>query len=544
MTINNILNLLDKYSFQNQLLLRLENKYIYKSNELILNSYLLKKNSENFKYEINAFNGLRVLHNTLKRNDVLFSEQMIKTLDGLLIETKNQFTKIPPKYNLPCWNVTRFQAIWFVYNGKLKEALDLYKKIMRDVIYSGDKNTHEIYNEALAISAILHNRPFLKKLKNPGIIFGYFDQPINDSNSVAAKKHKDFVVEDWEVEKWASAFYNIFPKEKFLIEIDEIPEERMAPGFIYMTNKEMNISPDYSNPNKVIKVGNPKKSYPQIVYFTEQQNLEVIVRLLKNSDLSINCLSSSGESALLFAIQNLNLDPIVLKMGKPNPKLFELISSMPHDKEIINTSTNKIKLTCLGCAVETGSLDIVKKLLDMGADVNQKYSLAQITPLTKAVNILASLKNRLALPENPSIQQLEAYRRYNPHLGSTLEEVKRNYSKQLHDPLYQKIFSQISSEYQKQCYYSTEKMMKIIELLLINGANPNFEYNVNGQINNYSPLMLSAECDLIEVFKLLVKHGGNIHKKCYYAQQKRELDCHRLSIEWNSNKIKKYIDSL
>ncbi|MDA7663775.1 ankyrin repeat domain-containing protein, partial [bacterium] len=50
--------------------------------------------------------------------------------------------------------------------------------------------------------------------------------------------------------------------------------------------------------------------------------------------------------------------------------------------------------------------------------------------------------------------------------------------------------------------------VKLVEMLLDNGADPNIIKNIEGETNNYTSLNLACETFNIPIIKLLLKHGA------------------------------------
>ncbi|MEL0658978.1 ankyrin repeat domain-containing protein [Psychromonas arctica] len=123
---------------------------------------------------------------------------------------------------------------------------------------------------------------------------------------------------------------------------------------------------------------------PQIVYFSMQDDIEAVKKLIE-AGADVNKLSSSNESALLMAVQDMqvNLTPLNSMLSTK----FDLIAALPHNEKSVNAVTLKKKLTPLGCAVQTGRLDIVKKVVELGAKIDQRHDVGDETSLFTCIRV-------------------------------------------------------------------------------------------------------------------------------------------------------------
>ena len=97
-------------------------------------------------------------------------------------------------------------------------------------------------------------------------------------------------------------------------------------------------------------------------------------------------------------------------------------------------------------------------------------------------------------------------------------------------------------EEQRQKCLSKEKMFSIAKVLLENDADPNQRHDVNGLIG-YTPLMMAAEKNLIDLFELMIKHGGNPNQTARdTGPYSSTISCWDIAYYWKSNSILKYLE--
>ena len=479
----------------------------------------------------------------------------------------NQFAKVCATLQINSIAVEwRFNLLWvlsLIYEGKFDEALETLKTVMPNLFYTTDiirsaiyvidpekKTSCSFFRVARDLGAICGDRPFLKMMQTYAIVFGLSGKPMDihrDSyNNIPyvnkSSRSHDNIVEDWEVEQWANDFFILF-SEKDVKNIESIKDKKTdvhLPLFFEEGKiPKIPVKP-YKTPFEI-----SWKTYPQLVWFTQMSDVDAVKTLL-DANVDVNALSSSGESALLFAIESMVYNTIPFK-PKEGKEIFHLIVSHPHDRKTLLTPTNKKKLTCLGQAILTGEVDVVQKLIEMGADVNQIQSTDQQSPLYRAVQY-SSMPNIIDYHQNPrswTPEMLDGIRRGNEFFRNmTNEEVYQSMRLQKENPMLEQAKQWTAQYFEEQWkkYLSKEKMFSIAKILLENGADPNQRHDVNGLIG-YTPLMMAAEKNLIDLFELMIKHGGNPNQTARdTGPYSSTISCWEIAYSWKSNSILKYLE--
>lgn len=431
-----------------------------------------------------------------------------------------------------------YDARWHVFSGELEESNRLYKESFEKASFVAGDNLKHIIKEALVVAA---NQPkadivFLKQLKWALINFGY------DIPSASAPRPSNKVldtIESWEIEQWKNAFFQVFPKEGLYPGTD-FDFKGDAIGPLIVTNPE-NIKPDYRNPDRTIKVGDTwKRPMPQIVWFSHNENIEICKRLIEKG-ADINVKSEVGDTPILRALEALNLTEVPYR--SLNNELYQLISRERHDPETINTRTQKTRLLPIISAVQTGQLEIVDKILSMGADPNGRGRTDEQTPLNVCLKLIGILKNpelskneQLNIPTTP--EALDSIRRYSQGaFGFSLEDQKKNLEQMKSSSHFQKIRERyIDLMYRRICEsMSLEEMRRIAFLLIKAGADVNAEHS--SPIKGYTPLMLAAEHDEVDLFEIMLVHGGDTAKTYIDPKSGREVSINEIASYFDSREI-------
>lgn len=353
-------------------------------------------------------------------------------------------------------------------------------------------------------------------------------------------------MDEYEIACLRKEFSNIFPPHSyFSIPKTPIKETRVG-GFPTIDNPS-NFKLNISRPDAQFKITGSDgrlKKMPQIVYFSMWNKNDEVEALLK-AGADVNKLSSDGESALLFALNSLDKTEII----KPamNIKLLRIILNHEQSTETLNKTTLKIKLLPLISAVKTGDITIVKTLLEMGAEPNTRGETDGQTALNVCLKLIGRETNPDFSKEQTLLHQfsdasIESAKRYaGGMLGNTNEQVKKTLIKYAKNPSFnnfsQQFFNDVASSWGNQ--FNLEELRKIAKLLLDFGADPNIEFTA--PVKGYTPLMLVAESDELELFKYMLKKAGNPNKTYYCQNTNMHVDCLRISEYFKANDVHQYL---
>ena len=168
--------------------------------------------------------------------------------------------------------------------------------------------------------------------------------------------------------------------------------------------RDMDLNPEYRDPNRIMKLATRKKSMSQLIWFVLCKEVDIVNKLLdKGAD--VNLCSELNETAIGVAVENLH--------GDNNPtsmeiQLFHLPSKQGPKEKTLNKQTDKKKLLPITSAVGTGRPEIVEQWLKMRADPNRRGPNDQ-TPLyictcylmtaANSKDDLADMKSMLLMPE-------------------------------------------------------------------------------------------------------------------------------------------------
>tara|TARA_R110001592_G_scaffold166437_1_gene401463 strand:- start:6136 stop:8397 length:2262 start_codon:yes stop_codon:yes gene_type:complete len=463
---------------------------------------------------------------------------------AILESTRSQLLSTP-QYGPNKYWLDWHEARWCVFSGDLRQANILYKMAFEDALFRSGKAQKAIIEEALVVAASLDtpDRVFLKHLKWSLIQFGYDIASVNTEQS--SNQFSD-TIEDWEINLWKAGLKNKFP-DIGLFPDAQLNTETIKMGPLLFTDLSK-VKPDFRNPNRQIKIGETwKKVTPQLVWFIDTEKYEVCEKLLAKG-ASVNVSSESGDTPILMALEALNVTELPYR--SLDERYFWLISSYPHLPSTINGRTQKKRLLPIISAVESGRLDVVEKVLDLGADPNGRGETDEQTPLNVCMKLIAILKDtaraRQAQESMPITDEvLDSIRRLSAGMtGVSLEDQALHLEKSKKDARFRRIEKMcMDILYQRITEKMDIKTMREIAKLLINsGADVNAEHT--SPIKGYTPLMLAAENDEGELFNLMLIHGGNPTKEYIDIISNRKVSCLEIADSFDSKNVGRILSDI
>lgn len=420
------------------------------------------------------------------------------------------------------------RARWQVLSGRVADALPDYEAAFDAALYCAGPNQQEIFKELLVVAARLgSNKPVLKRIKNQAVVFGLFKAPMDGQ-----------ILEDWEVAQLSGQFAQVFPPQGRFVEALESLENEKLPFLVFDENDIESLKSDTSKPNRVIGLRGADGQVlrrPQLSVFVSFGQTEKVRQLIA-AGAPVDQLDATGGSALLAAIQRFE------KNGDRGG--LDIILEQPHQKETLDSATHRKKLTPLLCAIECGAPDVVAGLLRMGASPDRRGTADNLTALYRCMSYVAWVWNpgrtnqslRRHLSSVPDLHSADAMRRYGVGSAGVFGDGPPMDSKEFGNAKNLKIFETLLASEKTKILsrHTRSSLLAIAENLLHHGAKPNFAHGY--PIRGYTPLMLAAEEDAIEVFDLMLQYGGEPRQPDASGR-----NCMRIAAEFQSGRVMQYL---
>jgi hypothetical protein len=419
-------------------------------------------------------------------------------------------------------------ARWHVFSGRLEDALIDYETAFDAALYRAGSNQQEIFKELLVVAARLgSNTPVLKRIKNQAVAFGLFKAP-----------EEGQILENWEHAQLCDQFERVFPPLGRFVEVFVSGENEKLSFPVLDVNKLESLKPDIAKPARVIGlrgVDGQVLRRPQLSVFVSSGQTEKVRQLIA-AEAPVDQLDVTGGSALLAAIQRFQAK------GDRGP--LDVLLEQPHQKETLDSATQRKKLTPLLCAIECGAPDVVAMLLTMGASPERRGTTDNLTPLYRCMSYVAWVWNprrtsqqfQQKRVQTPDIHMADALRRYGVLVGGVFGDSAQLQVLASGSPQNQKIADMAWSSFETDILaaHTRQSLLSIIENLLRHGSKPNAVHDC--PIRGYTPLMLAAEEDAIEVFDLMLQHGGEPRQSDASGR-----NCMRIAIEFQSRRVMQYL---
>lgn len=268
-----------------------------------------------------------------------------------------------------------------------------------------------------------------------------------------------------------------------------------------------NLPIDFTKPDKMLTI------YPnpisQLAHTCGILDVESSKRLIELG-ADVNWRKDDGESVLIFALQSLGEHYNEAQKQKALELCALLIPKM--SQEALNTRPRKKKHTALSLAISLGLVEVVKLLLDSGADMDaHTCDRANQSALYYCLQCITWAKDNVPNP-SAAISAMSKEQIISASKGSLSEsifddETLRNaYARSNHPELWQAILAMITKGHKRflKEYYA------IFDLLLESTSNVD---NVEKECNGFTPLLFATEIGEVECVKKLLAKGANKEHK-------------------------------
>lgn len=432
-----------------------------------------------------------------------------------------------------------FEARFLVLSGHLVPAKVFYEKAFDALLCCGGAYIEQVVNESLVVTSAPENpdNVFLKKLKAAQVLYGY-DIPSAEFESGQKQMRLKDTVEKWEVDMWRKGFAQMFLPRTLFPGVSYSFTANYGPLMLDLNSE---LKPDLRYPDKKINVGSTwQRRMPQINYFIIADDLSSVNQLLQQG-ADVNVRSEVGDTPLLLSLHKLDL--LEVPYMSLDRRFYDSIIKNPMTPDTVKLKTEKQKHLALIQAVRTGKLEIVSKILELGADVGMRGLADHQTALNEIIKLVGIKKNpkrfREIMLQHPITPELiDVSRRLSAgDFGFSLSELQEQLSEHRKTKMYKKTSEMMADLMIDRVCQNTNiaELRNIARLLIRKGSDVNAEHN--SPAKGYTPLMLAAELDEGELFSLMLEYGGKPHKTFIDPNTKTHNNTWQIATFWRSCSI-------
>lgn len=459
------------------------------------------------------------------------SEESKERLYNCLVYARRRHGEIDSQDTSLNW-ILWHEARWHVLSGDLTKALALYKQAFEASLYRAGPNLRPVIKEALVVASSVENPAivFIKQLRNAQLMFQFEDESVPKDAQSGKNRTSDFL-EEWEFQALRGQFLQVFPSRgHFPGTTYEHSPAAIGPLLDFDGNKNH----DYRA--KTVKIGQTwTKKLPRLIAAIQEADTNAVEKLIRKDGVDV--ISNADETPIMMALQEVNQNPSC----EARDKVFWAIANAPHKIETVNTRSQKLRLLPLILAVKTGRLDIVQKVLSLGADANRRGETDLQTPLNVCVKQIGMVNdydnfvaNQLQHPLNS--EAINSIKRHtNGLLGMDERDIRLNLLKsKSQKPRLYKSFERAFLEEHRRHFegQSSDELKDIASALLKSNADPNAEHR--SPLPGYTPLMLAVELDIVVLAEEMLRHGGDPWKTYPNPYDGTLVDCWQIASFFNS----------
>ncbi len=435
------------------------------------------------------------------------------------------------------------KALALIVDDDFEGALQRFNNVMPYMFYDADvrnvfffpankvRGYYRCYDVALCLGAYLGKRVFLKNMKAYGMVWGAFEL------------QEDETATDDEMEKWRREWSNMFRDDK----TDKLCAKKETNS---RRNMELATAIERMNPLKALT-----EHGVQMMSDILNGVMAPLTETCENPELMRKCLLDGFQKTQIV------FDP---EKGKK-----ECADLMPRKRLDVDTALLE--------SIYTGDERLVLELLGKGANVNFQERKNSPSPLFAAVSTLSLLRkqpiNCSDIAGFLSMQSESPRRLLMPAQRKILTKVNEFASKcgvtfpNVCDWDVQDFFStasavctdrrenleniaavELNGTYANAAGRITEdKMLRIAKVLLDKDADPNqehlFLYRDGVELEGFTPLMLAAQTNQLDLFKMMAGKGGDVEKEAkMLTEPYSKVNCRDIAHNFHADEVEQYID--
>lgn len=435
------------------------------------------------------------------------------------------------------------KALALIVDNDFEGALQRFSNVMPYMFYDADvrnvfffpankvRGYYRCYDVALCLGAYLGKRVFLKNMKAYGMVWGAFEL------------QEDETATDDEMEKWRREWSNMFRDDK----TDRLCAKKETNS---RRNMELATAIERMNPLKALT-----EHGVQMMSDILNGVMAPLTETCENPELMRKCLLDGfRETQIVF-------DP---EKGKK-----ECADLMPRKRQDVDAALLE--------SIGTGDERLVLELLGRGANVNFQERKNSPSPLFAAVSTLSLLRKQpincsdiagflsmqselprslLMLTQRVALTKVNEFAsKYGVTFPDVCDWDVQDFSSTAsavctdgRENLENIAAVALNGLYANAAGRITEdKMLRIAKVLLDKGADPNQEhllpYRDGVKLKGFTPLMLAAQTNQLDLFKMMAEKGGDVEKEAkMLTEPYLKVNCRDIAHNFHAGEVEQYID--
>lgn len=392
--------------------------------------------------------------------------------------------------NVPPDNRSKHEFIFYGYSAMYyariespDQAMAFYIKAVNGAWWRAGRRQQTLLRQALVYAVGIGDKVRAGHLWDKCYLLGLNRPPKKD-------------LDQQELRKLSMAFEKMFYPLKSVY--------RVPPAFdIVVDDKPFSVSKnDLRNPNQKKKFAEGRTRRTPFMNAVREGQLSDVIKVYEAGGDPNDYIPESGEGPFIYALRR--------AYDRKDPAILDYFLSLPLSKETLNRAASTKKETPLKVALEMGDASIVRKLMVLGADIEQTCFHAP-SALCYALFLLHdSIWGEKSESRAFYYAGLTPGDGFDAKAGAVLDaDISRHRQGLLElqkNPIYQNIVQAIRAYYFRPVMARKEVIMALLEY----GADANRCYQVHNRPRDaWTPTLYAAQLGDIEIFESMLAAGGN-----------------------------------
>lgn len=368
--------------------------------------------------------------------------------------------------------------------GNREEALKLYAAAVCGMWWRGGRNQEPILNEALLFSVGVGEVESAKRYWDKTFLLGLNRWPKRE-------------LDEQERRRLAFAFEQVFSPQ--------LAHDRIPPKVELLVREEPFelTSKQLKNPNAKVKHAAGRTRRTPLMDAIREGTLNDVQQAIAAGGDPNDYVWESGEGPLTYAMRR--------ACDRRDTRIMDYLLRMDLSAETVNRPASTSRETPLKIAIEMADAAAVERLGALGANVEHACDYVP-TALVYALSLMYSSLHRRDMTQQ--LAYLQGRTRADVHdakdgavldiqLASRRMELARLREA---SPIYEELFEHVMEWHLRP----PEACRRVVTALLRLGADPNRRYKVEHEhLAEWTPTLFGAQLGDLEVFRALLKHGGD-----------------------------------